>query len=90
VQRGEESSVVEYRNGNPSRIQSFDGAEFRFSYGDGARQGQLTAVEGPNDLAVRYGFDAAGLLSTVNVVGLYRVQYARDRCGCISGCGIGQ
>ena len=88
IRKGEESTVLDYQDGTPTRVKSFDGSEFRFSYDTAAKDGDSMTVEGPDNVSVRYGFNADGQLTRAQIVGLYTVQYTINRSGCLGGCGI--
>ena len=80
---GESEASIGFDHGRPARLNQFDGGQFDISYND--RGSQPKEIHTPNDVSLRYSYDSAGRLETVNCDGTYELKYSYDEQGRLLG-----
>jgi hypothetical protein len=73
------TAVIEFDQGRPTRVQQFDGGEFRIAYYDrGFHTGQIQQVRTPNDLVCTYEYDAESRPTVIHCGADYRLEFTYD------------
>jgi YD repeat-containing protein len=80
------TAVLELAEGRPTALRNFDGAVQRLQYhAAGPHKGRVREVRTANDVLLTYRYDSANRLTEVDCGGRYRVRYAYDVKGRLTG-----
>jgi len=84
--QGKDKATIEFDHGQPIGIEQFDAGKTDISYySEGSRNGLLKQVRTPNDVVLKYDYDSATRLSSVDCAGAYKLQLSYDAQGRLTG-----
>lgn len=80
--QGNSKAALDFSQGALSKIQQFDGGEFKVTYYDqDAQKGQTKEIHTPNNLILTYEYDSENRIAAVNCGREYRLEYEYDSRG---------